>query len=124
MGKPENKGIMRVVRAARYSTKGVIAAFQHESAFRQELALCAILIPLGIWLGESAIERVLLVGVCLLLLMMELLNSAVEAIVDRVGTDHHPLSGQSKDMASAAVAIALVLIAMTWGLILVPRLFA
>lgn len=124
MGKPENKGIMRVVRAAGYSTKGLIAAFRHESAFRQELALCVVLIPLGVWLGETPVERVLLVGVCLLLLMMEMLNSAIEAIVDRVGKDHHPLSGQSKDMASAAVAIALVLIAVTWGLILGPRLFS
>ncbi|MEM7432881.1 MAG: diacylglycerol kinase [Pseudomonadota bacterium] len=101
--------------------QGFRAAWQHEAAFRQELALVAVLIPLGAWLGDTAIERALLIGVCLLVLIVELLNSAVEAAIDRHGDEHHELSGRAKDFGSAAVFVVLVLVTVTWALILLPK---
>lgn len=101
--------------------RGLRAAFRDEAAVRQELALSVVLIPLGLWLGRSGVERALLVGSMLLVLVVELLNSAVEAAVDRIGLEHHPLSGQAKDIGSAAVFIAFVLLAATWLLILLDR---
>lgn len=97
-----------------FSLDGLRAAWKHESAFRQECAAAVLLVPLGLWLGNSAIERILLVGSLLLVLITELLNSAVEAVVDRVSPDHHALSGQAKDMGSAAVLIALLLAVFVW----------
>ena len=108
----------RVVRAASYSFAGLRAAIRNEAAFRQELALFVVLAPVGAWLGHDSIERVLLIGSLLLVLIVELLNSAVEATVDRIGKDQHRLSGRAKDMGSAAVLLSLMLAMLTWALIL------
>ena len=117
MGKPGNTGIRRIVNATFYSLAGLRAAWQHEAAFRQEVMLAVVLIPAGIWLGRTAVERSLLIGSCLLVLIVELLNSAIEAMVDRVGTEPHRLSGQAKDLGSAAVFMSLTLVLVVWGLI-------
>ncbi|MDH4048345.1 MAG: diacylglycerol kinase [Gammaproteobacteria bacterium] len=117
MGKPGNTGIGRIIRAAGYSSQGLAAAWRHEAAFRQEVVLTIVLLPAALWLGQSAIERVLLIGVCVLMLIVELLNSAVEAAIDRHGSEQHHLSGQAKDMGSAAVLFSLFLVALVWGAI-------
>ena len=117
MGKPGNTGIRRIVNATFFSLAGLRAAWQHESAFRQEVMLAVVLIPTGVWLGRTAVERSLLIGSCLLVLIVELLNSGIEAIVDRVGLEPHRLSGQAKDMGSAAVLVSLTLVVVVWGLI-------
>ncbi len=119
MSKPGNTGIKRIIRAGGYSWSGLCAAFRHEAAFRQELALCLLLIPLGLWLGETGVERALLVGSLLLVLMVELLNSAVEAVVDRIGAEPHELSGRAKDLGSAAVFVALLNVVVIWALVLI-----
>jgi diacylglycerol kinase (ATP) len=111
----------RIQRAFGYSLKGLRAAYRKESAFRQELILAAVLLPLGLWLGNNGVERVLLIGSVLLVLIVELLNSAVEATVDRGGKDWDKLAGRAKDMGSAAVLFALLLALLVWGLILVDR---
>lgn len=108
----------RLRDATRYSLKGVRACYRHEQAFRQEVWVLALVAPLGAWLGETGVERTLLIGSWLLVLIVELLNSAVEAVVDRVGSENHPLAGRAKDLGSAAVMVALILSAGTWGLIL------
>jgi len=117
MGKPGNIGVRRIVNATLYSVAGIKTAWHNEAAFRQECLFCVVLIPAGIWLGQNAVERVLLVGSCLLVLIVELLNSAVECVVDRVSTDHHRLSGQAKDLGSAAVFMSLILVLIVWGFI-------
>ena len=117
MGKPGNTGIRRIVNATFYSLAGLRAAWQHEAAFRQEVMLAVVLIPTGVWLGRTAVERSLLIGSCLLVLIVELLNSGIEAIVDRVGTEPHRLSGQAKDLGSAAVFVSLTLGLIVWALI-------
>lgn len=117
--KPENKvSLARVVNATRYSIQGLKSAYLHEAAFRLEMWLATALLPLGLYLGEGAIEKILLAGSVLLVLLVELLNSAVEAAIDRFGEDYHELSGRAKDMGSAAVLIAMLLFALSWGLIL------
>ncbi|VAX00855.1 Diacylglycerol kinase [hydrothermal vent metagenome] len=120
MSKPGNTGLKRVIKAAGYSWAGLKAAFKHEAAFRQELALCLVLIPTGLWLGQSGIERALLIGSLLLVLIIELLNSAIEAVVDRFGGEQHELSGRAKDIGSAAVFIALLNTVVVWVLLLIP----
>ena len=124
MGKPDNTGFLRVVRAARYSAQGLAQAWRHESAFRQELSLTLIMAPIGLWLGRAPLEKTLLVAVCLLVLVVELLNSAVEAAIDRHGSEFHELSGRTKDMGSAAVSIALLIAGMTWGTVIYDRFIA
>ena len=111
----------RIVRAFSYSLKGLRAAYRKESAFRQELILAMVMLPLAVWLGKTGVERALLIGSVLLVLIVELLNSAVEATVDRGGKDWNKLAGRAKDMGSAAVLIALLQLAATWGLILFDR---
>ncbi len=113
-----NRGLLRFIDAAGYSWKGLKAAYKNEEAFRQELILFCILVPLGLLLGNSGVEKALLVGSLLLVLIVELLNSAVEAVVDRIGMEQHELSGRAKDIGSAAVALSMVLVAATWGLVL------
>lgn len=113
-------GIARIAHALRYSLQGLGAAWRHEAAFRQELTLVVILTPLGLWLGASVTERLLLVGVLALVLIIELLNSAIEALADAVSTDHHPLLGRAKDIGSAAVLLTLLLAAVTWICVLAP----
>lgn len=108
----------RLLRAAACSVAGLKAAWRGEAAFRQEVCLVGSLAPLGLWLGENGTERALLLGSLLLLLVVELLNSAVEALVDRIGPEYHPLSGRAKDLGSAAVFLTLMLVAVTWALVL------
>ena len=111
-------GLRRLLNAARYSIDGLSAALG-EAAFRQELALALVLIPLGLYLGKSGLERVLLAGSMLFVLIVELLNSAVEAAIDRVSPDLHELSRRAKDLGSAAVMLSLVNLALVWLLVLV-----
>jgi len=118
MANQNAKGLKRLVNACFFSMAGFKATWRHEEAFRQEVALLAVTTPLALWLGESSIEKVLLIGSIVLVLLVELLNSAVEAVVDRVGFEHHELSGRAKDIGSAAVMLALLWAAATWGLIL------
>ena len=111
----------RITRALGYSLQGLRAAYAKESAFRQELILAVVLLPLGVWLGRTGVERALLIGSVLLVLIVELLNSAVEAVVDRGGKDWDKLAGLAKDMGSAAVLVALLQLGATWGFILFDR---
>lgn len=115
-------GVQRVINATRYSLEGLAAAARHEDAFRQELILAAVLVPLGLWLGADGVERALLVGSVLLVLVVELLNSAVEATVDRVSLEDHQLAKRAKDIGSAAVMLSLVTVGVVWLLVLAPRL--
>lgn len=115
MGKPDNTGIMRAIRAARFSAQGFVHAWRHESAFRQELTLGILLTPLALWLGQTTYEKVLLIACLLLVLIVELLNSAVEAAIDRFGEEHHELSGRAKDLGSAAVFVSLTLVLLVWS---------
>lgn len=114
-------GLLHVFDALGYSLRGLGAAWRHETAFRQELMLAIVLVPLALWLGHSVTERLLLVGVLVLVLMVELLNSAIEALADALSTEFHPLLGRAKDLGSAAVLLSLLLAAATWLCILVPR---
>lgn len=115
--------LARIVRAAGYSFGGLKAAITREAAFRQELVLFMFLAPLALWLGRNGVERVLLLASLVLVLIVELLNSAIEALVNRIGREHHELSGVAKDIGSAAVFIALVQVPVVWALILVPSYF-
>ncbi len=118
----KNTGIKRVLKAGVYSFNGLVAAFRYEAAFRQELLLAVIFIPLAFILDLSSLERVALIGVTVLVLIVELLNSAVEAVVDRIGLEFHELSGRAKDLGSAAVLVSLLLWAYVWmDLVLVGR---
>jgi len=112
-------GLRRLINATGYSLAGLAAAARHEDAFRQELIMAAVLIPLGLWLGKTGVERALLVGSVLVVLIVELLNSAVEATVDRVSLDDHNLAKRAKDIGSAAVMMSLAMLAGIWLLILV-----
>ncbi|MBX2868989.1 MAG: diacylglycerol kinase [Acidiferrobacterales bacterium] len=114
----KNTGITRVIKAFGYSCQGLVAAWRGEAAFRQEIVLCLVLVPLGLWLGETGTERALLVLVVMLVPVIELLNSAIEAVVDRFGGEIHPLSGQAKDIGSAAVLLSLFIVAIVWALVL------
>ena len=113
-----NTGIKRLLKAGQYSWQGVRAAYKHEEAFRQEVWVLAVAIPLALWLGDYGLEKVLLIGSILLVLIVELLNSAVEAVVDRIGTEVHKLSGRAKDMGSAAVTLAIINALLVWILLL------
>ncbi len=117
MVKPRNTGLTRVWKASIYSAQGLRAAWTHESAFRQELMISLILLPISFWIANTWVEVAVLMGVCFLVLIVELLNSAVEAVVDRVGHEHHDLAGQAKDMGSAAVMLSLIMAVGTWVLI-------
>ncbi len=119
--KPSHTGWRHLVHSTHYSLKGLKAAFLNESAFRQELLLCALLLPFAWWIGRTPVEWILLVGSCFLVLIVELLNSAVETAVDRIGPEHHVLSGRAKDIGSAAVMLSLAMAGMTWGLLLWQR---
>ena len=112
------RDIGRILRAGAYSVAGLRAALSKEAAFRQEVMLFVVLAPLGAWLARGGIERALLIGSLMLVLIVELLNSAVEATVDRISKKQHKLSGRAKDMGSAAVTLAILLVVMVWTLIL------
>ena len=112
-------GIKRLANAFTYSVAGTLAAFKHEDAFRQEVILSIVLIPLAIYLGQTAIEQSLMIASILLIIIVELLNSSVEATVDRISVKRHKLSKRAKDIGSAAVFFSLVNAAVIWFLILV-----
>jgi len=115
VAKPGATGITRIINATGYSMKGLKSAWINEAAFRQELVLILLLMPLAFWIGDSLNEILLLVCISWLVVIVEVINSAVEAVVDRIGSEHHELSGRAKDLGSAAVFIALALNALVWG---------
>ena len=115
------RGVVRVLRALGASVNGLVGAFRSEAAFRQELALAVIVIPLGLWFGHSGVERALLIAPMLLILIVELVNSAIEATVDRIGFERHALAGLAKDIGSAAVFVSFVLLTAVWLLVLLGR---
>lgn len=115
------KGVARIYAAFFNSLKGFKATWAHEEAFRQEVLLCAVGAPLGLWLGQSGVEKALLVGSLLLVLIVELLNTGIEIVVDRISFERHELSGRAKDVGSAAVLTSLGLAAAVWALVLLPH---
>ena len=117
------RGPRRIFQGAVWSLQGLRAAWLHESSFRLEVYLFVLLAPLGWWLGDTPIERVLLLGSMLLVLSMELVNSAVEAVIERYGAEFHELAGRAKDMGSAAVFVLMLNVMLTWGAIVGPRLW-
>ncbi len=116
--KPGKTGIARIIAAGGYSWQGLTAAYQHEAAFRQELFLCVILLPAALWLGDTGLESALMIASLFIVLIAEIINSAIEAVVDRFGSELHELSGRAKDMGSAAVFLALLNVAVVWLLII------
>jgi diacylglycerol kinase (ATP) len=116
------RGLRRLVNALFYSISGFRLAFRHESAFRQEVALAVVLVPIACLVDVSPMERAAMICSVLLVLFVELLNSSVEAAIDRIGLDTHRLSKRAKDLGSAAVLVALVMLGTTWGLVAVPPL--
>ncbi len=119
--KPGQTGIKRIINATGYSFAGLRQAFQHEAAFRQELLLCAILLPFAFWLTNDFVQRTLLVVSCFIVLIVEILNSAIEAVVDKASPEKDPLAGRAKDMGSAAVFLSLLQLICVWGLFLWDR---
>lgn len=119
--KPGETGLRRIISAAKYSAKGIKFAWKHEAAFRQEVILGIVMFPAGFWLGGNAVEKSLLVGTCFLVLIVEILNSAIEAAVDRVGNEYHQLAGSAKDLGSAAVLLSIITTLTVWGLVLSER---
>jgi diacylglycerol kinase (ATP) len=115
---PDNGGIRRLIKATGYSLQGLAASYRHETAFKQEVAASVVLIPLALWLGNTGLERAMLITVWMLVPLFELVNSAVEAVVDRIGPELHELSGRAKDISSATVMIALINAAVVWLLVL------
>ena len=109
---------LRLLRAARYSVAGLRAAYRYEQAFRQEVLILLLVVPLALWLGEGGIQYALMIGSWLLVMVVELLNSAIETAVDRIGPEHHELAGRAKDIGSAAVFIAIILAIVVWILVL------
>ncbi len=123
MNQEGNIIVRRIVNATRYSLCGLAATWRHEEAFRLEILASMVMIPASFWIGRNAVEISLLTGTCFIVLITELLNSAIETIVDRIGTEHHELSGRAKDIGSAAVLVSLVMTVLTWGLIIYERFF-
>ena len=124
MPKPGETGLTRVVHAFGYSLQGIKAALKHEAAFRQEVALFVILAPAVFWLGSTWLEYAVLMGSLFLVLIVEIVNSAIEAVVDRFGEEHHELAGRAKDMGSAAVLFSLLNVVIIWSFIGYNRFFA
>ena len=114
-------GFVRLRLATLNSLRGLRQCYRSEAAFRQETWLAAILIPAGLWFGEDGVERALLTGSVLLVLIVELLNTGIEVVVDRIGTEHNQLSGFAKDLGSCAVLFSLLFLATTWSLVLIPK---
>lgn len=110
-----------MIKAAVWSLQGLRAAWLHESSFRLEVVLFLVVGPLGWWLGEDGVERALLIGSCLLVMGVELLNSSIEAVIERYGAEHHELAGRAKDMGSAAVFVMMMNVLLVWAMILGPR---
>lgn len=111
-------GLKRIWNALGYSLEGLCAAYRHEAAIRQEILLALLLIPLALWLPGSQIGKALMIGSVLLVIIIELLNSALEAVVDRISLDHHELAKRAKDIGSAAVMVSMINVLMTWMLLL------
>ena len=118
MARSKLQGVSRMLRAFASSAKGLTGAFRDEEAFRQELLFSCVALPLGLWLGHSGVERALLTAPVLLILIVELLNSAIEATVDRIGPERHELAGLAKDIGSAAVLLSFILLGVVWLLVL------
>ena len=116
--RPKLLGMAHFFRAFGWSMQGFKSAFKGEAAFRHELFLVAVLVPLGCWLGDSNVERALLVGSAITILIVELINTAIESAIDRVGPEYHVLSGRAKDVGSASVFLTICLVVVVWGLIL------
>jgi diacylglycerol kinase (ATP) len=121
MERDKPRGFTRLFRAFGASRKGLVGAYTEEAAFRQELALAVLVVPFGLWLGHNGVERALLVAPMFLVLVVELVNSAIEAAVDRIGLERHVLAGLAKDIGSAAVLMAFVLLLVVWALVLLGR---
>ncbi len=118
MAKPGETGIARLISACGYSYKGLRACWKNEAAFRQELAGAVILMPLALYFGEGGVEKALLLATCLLVLIVEIINSSIEAAIDRIGHEYHDLSGLAKDLGSAAVFLSISMLVSTWVLVL------
>jgi diacylglycerol kinase (ATP) len=118
MNKPNGSGLSRIIKASQASSAGFKAAFVNEAAFRQELFLVIILAPLAVWLGNTGLEKAMMLASLLLVLIVELLNSGLEAVVDRIGLEHHLLSGRAKDLGSAAVFLSLMNVVVVWFFVL------
>ena len=112
----------RIIKATIWSLQGLRAAWLHESSFRLEVLLFLVVGPLGWYFGQTGVERALLIGCCLLVLSIELLNSSIEAVIERYGAEHHELAGRAKDMGSAAVFVLMMNVILVWALIVGPRL--
>ena len=123
MNKPNGGGLGRILKATDCSRKGFIAAWTHEAAFRQETVLALIMLPLSFWLAQSTSHWAMLVATLLLVLIVELLNSAIETLTDRVSLERHELSGRAKDIASAAVTLSLTVVAVVWGAAIYEKFF-
>jgi diacylglycerol kinase (ATP) len=121
LDRPKPSGIRRLWSAFVNSWQGFKGAFRAEAAFRQEVALAVVLVPLGFWLGVTPVEKAMLVSSVLLVLIVELLNTGIEAVVDRIGPERHELSGLAKDVGSSAVLLSFVLLISVWGSILLGR---
>lgn len=113
-------GLKRMINASRYSYRGLVFSFKHEASFRGEVFAAAVLLPLALWLDVTLVERILLVCSVFMVLIVELVNTGIEAIVDRVGLERHVLAGAAKDVGSAAVLLTLIMGAFIWGCILIP----
>ena len=120
--KSPHSGLKRVIYAAGYSWKGFKSTWKHEAAFKQEVILFTLMAPLAFWIGDTASERVILIAVLLIVLVVELLNSAVESVVDRIGEDYHKLSGRAKDQGSAAVFLSFFIAILVWGGFIISKI--
>ena len=120
--KSPHSGLSRVFYAAGYSWKGFKSTWKHETAFKQEVILFALMTPLAFWIGDNASETVILIAVLLIVLVVELLNSAVESVVDRIGEDYHKLSGRAKDQGSAAVFLSFFIAILVWGGFIISKI--
>jgi diacylglycerol kinase (ATP) len=119
MSKPGETGFKRIISAFFYSKNGIHSCWKMEAAFRQELVACIFLVPLAFFLGDGGVEKVLMISACLLVLIVEILNSAIEAVVDRISPIHHDLSGLAKDLGSAAVLLSIINLLIVWGLTII-----
>ena len=119
--KPGETGIKRIISAGGYSIKGLCFAWKNEAAFRQEVVLAVIMVPLAFWLGETVVEQALLLLTLGLVVITELVNTAIEAVVDRVGSELHTLAGAAKDVGSATVLVSITLLLLVWGLFLYEK---
>jgi diacylglycerol kinase (ATP) len=117
MPKPGHRGLKRIWLSFGYARRGLKAAWIHEAAFREQALICAVLIPAAFWLGRDPVEQGLLIAACLLTLVIEAVNSAIETIVDRIGPEMHELSGRAKDLGSAAGLLGLMILAVVWGFV-------